>query len=266
MASRKEQKEAARQRRLAEEQARAERARRDRRLRLLGGTVVGAVLVVVIAVVISSSGSSSANVPKPSSPAARQAASTVNTLLAGIPQSGTTLGSPSAKVTVTEYGDLVCPVCKSFALGGESQLIKNEVRAGKVKIVYKALETASGEANGSMFVPSQMAARAAGNQKKAWNYIELFYHEQGDETQSYVTDNYLGGLAKQIPGLNFSQWDSDRRSSSLRSQVNADTAAAAAAGYQSTPTIIVSGPKAQATPIVAAATYGQLQAAIKQVS
>src|SRR5581483_4089172 len=117
---------------------------------------------------------------------------------------------PSAKVTVTEYGDLVCPVCKSFALGAENKLISQEVRSGKVKIVYKALETASGQANGAMFVPSQTAALAAGNQKKAWNYIELFYHEQGDETQSYVTDTYLGGLAKQITGLNFSQWSSDR--------------------------------------------------------
>ncbi len=90
---------------------------------------------------------------KPNSAAAKKAQSTVNTLLAGIPQQGDTLGSPSAKVTVTEYGDLVCPVCKEFALGAENQLIANEVRSGKVKIVYKALETASQDANNSMFVP-----------------------------------------------------------------------------------------------------------------
>ncbi|HTU97843.1 MAG TPA: hypothetical protein VMF14_18485, partial [Solirubrobacteraceae bacterium] len=45
-----------------------------------------------------------------------------------------------------------------FALGAENQLIANEVRQGKVKIVYKALETASQTANNSMFVPSQTAA------------------------------------------------------------------------------------------------------------
>ncbi|HEX3974873.1 MAG TPA: thioredoxin domain-containing protein [Solirubrobacteraceae bacterium] len=265
MASRKEQKEAARQKRLAEEQARAERARRDRRLRMLGGTVVGAIAVVVIAIAISSGGSS-AQVVKPNSPAAKKAQATVNTLLAGIPQQGATLGSPSAKVTVTEYGDLVCPVCKSFALGAENQLITNEVKSGKVKVVYKALETASGQANNSMFVPSQTAMLAAGNQKKAWNYIELFYHEQGDETSSYVTNDYLGGLAKQISGLNFSQWSSDRSASNLQSQVNADLTSAAAAGYDSTPTILVSGPKSQAQPIVGDTTYGALQTAISSVS
>ena len=265
MASRKEQKEAARQRRLAEEQARAESARRTRRMRMLGGTVVGAVVVVVAAIAISSGGST-AQAVKPNSPAAKKAASTVNTLLAGIPQQGNTLGSPSAKVTLTEYGDLVCPVCKSFALGAENQLIANEVRNGKVKIVYKPLETASQAANNAMFVPSQTAMLAAGQQKKGWNYLELFYHEQGDETQSYVTDNYLGGLAKQIPGLNFNQWSSDRQSSTLSAQVNTGRASAAASNFNSTPTLVVSGPKSQAQPIVGDTTYGSLQTAINSVS
>jgi protein-disulfide isomerase len=265
MASRKEQKEAARQRRLAEEQARAERARRDRRLRMLGGTVVGAIAIVVVLVAISSGGSS-AQVVKPNSPAAKKAQSTVNTLLAGIPQQGATLGSNSAKVTLTEYGDLVCPVCKSFALGAENQLIANDVRSGKVKIVYKALKTASQTANNSMFVPSQTAMLAAGNQKKGWDYIELFYHEQGDETQSYVTDNYLGGLAKQVQGLNFNQWSSDRQSSTLSAQVTSDVTSAAGAGYNSTPTLVVSGPKSQAPAIVGDTTYSALQTAIKSVS
>jgi protein-disulfide isomerase len=117
-----------------------------------------------------------------------------------------------------------------------------------------------------MFVPSQTAALAAGNQKKAWNYIELFYHEQGDETSSYVTDNYLGGLAAQIPGLNVNQWSSDRQSSALSAKVTADQQSAAAANYNSTPTLVVSGPKSQAQPIVGDTTYGALQSAIQSVS
>src|SRR6202030_566788 len=108
MASRKDQKEAARQRRLAEEQTRAEKARRDRRLRMLGGVVVGTIIVIAVVFAISSSGGTS-SAPKPNTAQAKNAAATVTNLLTGIPQSGNTLGSPSAKVTVTEYGDLVCP-------------------------------------------------------------------------------------------------------------------------------------------------------------
>jgi protein-disulfide isomerase len=266
MASRKEQKEAARQRRLAEERAQAERSRRDRRLRMVGGVLVGAVAVVVAAIVISSAHNSSSAAPKPTSATAKQAASTVNTLLAGIPQQGNTLGDPNAKVTVTEFGDLVCPICKDFALGAEKQLIANDVRNGKVKLVYKPLETASATANGTMFTPSQVAALAAGEQKLGWNYIQLFYHEQGDETTSYVTPAYLAGLAGQITGLNYSKWNSDRQSSTLTSQVTAGEQEAAAAGYNSTPTIVVKGPKSQAQPIVGNTDYGSLESAIKSVS
>src|SRR5438067_7721854 len=109
MASRTKQKEGARARRLAEEQARQLRARRERRLRMLGGLLGIAVAVVVVAVIVSSrSGGSSA--AKPGSAAAKQADGAVTGLLTGIPQAGTRLGSPSAKVTVTEFADLQCPI------------------------------------------------------------------------------------------------------------------------------------------------------------
>jgi protein-disulfide isomerase len=266
MASRKAQKEAARERRLAEERARAERERRTRRLRMVGGVVVVAIALVAVAIAISSSGTSSASVVKPNSPAAKKAQASVDSLLKGIPQQGNTLGSPSAKVTVTEFGDLECPVCKSFELGSENQLISNEVRSGKVKLIFRSLETASGTANGSMFVPQQASALAAGQQKLGWNYILLFYREQGDETTSYVNDNFLAGLAKQVSGLDYGQWSSDRQSSTLSEQVTADRQAAANAGYSSTPTLVVTGPKSQAQPIVGSADYASLQSAIKSVS
>jgi protein-disulfide isomerase len=264
MASRTKQKEEARARRLAEEQARQEKARRTRRLQMLGGIVGVAVVVVVVAIAIGASGGGSA--PKPNSPAARQAASTVNTLLAGIPQSESTIGNPNAKVTVTEYGDLQCPVCKDFALAGENQLISKDVRSGKVKLLYKSLETATGNApDPSIFPAQQAAALAAGQQGHAWDYIELFYHLQGAEGTGYVNTSFLQGLAKLIPGLNYAKWNSDRTSSTLTNQVTADGQAAQAAGYNSTPTIVVQGPKGQ-KPIVGNADYGQLQSAINSVS
>ncbi|HWE08655.1 MAG TPA: thioredoxin domain-containing protein [Solirubrobacteraceae bacterium] len=266
MASRKDQKEAARQRRLAEERTRTEKARRDRRLRMLGGVVVGTIIVIAVVFAISNGGGSN-SAPKPNTAQAKNAAATVTNLLTGIPQSGNTLGSPNAKVTITEYGDLVCPICKDFALGTESQLISNDVRSGKVKLVYKALETASATANNSMFVASQTAALAAGQQKRGWYYIELFYHEQGDETTSYVTNNYLDGLAEQVPGLNYPQWSSARQSSTLAGQVATDQQSASSAGYNSTPTVLIQGPKGQAQPIVGNPTsYSQLESAIKSVS
>jgi protein-disulfide isomerase len=268
MASRTKQKEAARARRLAEERAAAERAQRARRTRMLGGVLALAVVIVGVAIAISvSGGSGSSSATKPNTSAGHKAASTVNNLLAGIPQKGVTIGSPSAKVTVTEFGDLQCPICKEFAIGPESQLISKDVRAGKVKLVYRSLETATGSApDPNIFPVQQAAAYAAGAQGKAWNYILLFYHEQGDEGTGYVNPSYLNGLASQIPGLNYSKWLTDSKNPAYTAQVTADQQAAAGQGLTATPAITIQGPKGQAQPFQNLVDYPTLESAIKSVS
>jgi protein-disulfide isomerase len=263
MASRKEQKEQARNRRLAEERALRERAQRRLRVRMLGG--VGLIAAAFVAVAIAVSTGASGSSPKPQSAAAKRSAATVDALLKGIPQSGSTLGSPKAKVTLTEFGDLKCPICRQFALGAEEQLIARDVRAGRLKIDYRALCTATcaGPQPG-VFSTQQAAALAAGEQNRAWNYIELFYHLQGDETTSYVTPSFLENLAKLVPGLNYGKWMSDRGSSALAGRVSADRRAAQAAGFSGTPSVIVKGPKGVRT-IAYLGDYATYEAAIKAV-
>jgi protein-disulfide isomerase len=261
MASRTRQKEEARARRIAEEQARAEREHRQRRVRLIGGIVVAAIAVVAVAIAISSGGGSSG---LKTGTAATATSKTVQQLLNGIPQSGATLGNPNAPVTMEYYGDLECPICRDFTLnGGFGQLVANEVREGKVKVVYRALQSATRDP--SVFREQQVAALAAGKQNKFWHFAELFYREQGTEGSGYVTNSYLAQLASQVPGLNLSEWQSARSDSGLAGQVSSDGSTASAAGINSTPTLIFSGPKGK-TGITGVATYSQLQQAIQQVS
>jgi protein-disulfide isomerase len=262
MASRTKQKEEARARRVAEEQARAERARRDRRLRTIGGVIVLAVAILAVAIAVSSGGSTSGGLQKGKQQS--QTVASVTSLLSGIPQSGAQLGNPNAPVTMVYYGDLQCPICREFTVsGGLSPLIRNEVKQGKVKIVYKSFETATRDP--SVFKTQQVAALSAGMQKRFWDYAELFYHEQGAEGSGYVTDAYLQNLAKQVPGLNLTQWESNRNNSTLTNQVASDEQSGTTAGVQGTPTLVFTGPKGQ-TAIGTIATYSQLQQAVKKVS
>ncbi|MDQ6821922.1 MAG: DsbA family protein [Actinomycetota bacterium] len=267
MASRTRQKEEARQRRIAAEQVRVERSRRERRLRILGGTLLGAVAIVAVLIAVSTGGGGSKPAPKPNSAQGKTIASTVNSLLGGIPQAGNRIGSPTAPVTVTEFGDLECPICQTFALGAENSLIAHEVRTGKVKLVYRSLCTATCNGAGqTTFTTQQTAAVAAGKQNLEWYYILLFYHLQGQENTGYVTPTYLNGLARLVPGLNYSTWQSDSGSSSLASQVTQDQQFAASNGWTSTPTLYATGPKGQTQAVQASLTYSELQKAIQTVS
>ncbi len=266
MASRTKQKEEARARRLEEERIRALRARRDRRIRNVVGIVLVAVIVVVVAVVVSSGGAKKGGLQTGNEK--NSTVTAVNTLLAGIPQSGNRLGNPNAPVTMTYFGDYECPICQEFTLeGGFPQLVQNDVRQGKVKVVYKSFCTATCNGPGqSVFNTQQVAGLAAGEQNKFWQYTELFYHEQGQEDTGYVNENYLTGLADQVTGLNIPTWQSDRNNPNLAAQVSSDATTAQAFNVQGTPTLIFKGPKGQAAPSATVPTYAQLQATINQVS
>jgi protein-disulfide isomerase len=272
MASRAEQKAAARAARAAKQQELSAAAARRMRLMWLGGIVAAAVIALVVVIIASSGGGGGVKVTK----SAKQAAvASVNATLAGIPQSGNVLGNPKAKVTVTEWGDLVCPTCKAFALTSEPQLITADVKTGKAKLVYRAFDTASSYFNQGEYVNTQVAAKAAGLQGKEWQYVLLDYQLQPNsingvdaEDVAYVTPAYIQNLAATVPGLNLAKWQNNTTNQTLINEVNADETAGRAAGVTGTPGVVVSGPKgsvsAPATPAVP--PLDELQAMIAQVS
>jgi protein-disulfide isomerase len=231
--TRKERREQARAERKALEAAAAQSARRTRMLQL--GGVIGAVVVIIVVIVLATGGSKSAG---PVTGGEKNASVTaVTSLINGIPQSGNVLGNPKAPVTLQYFGDLECPICKEFTLGALPALIAKYVRTGKMKIEYHSLETATREPE--TFRTQQVAALAAGKQNLAWYYIELFYHEQGEEDSGYVTESYLQGLAQQVPGLNLPDWSAARNDSALAEQVRHDAQTGEQEGFTGTPSFLI---------------------------
>lgn len=234
--TRKQRRDQARAERKALEQAEAAGVQRRKRLIQLG-SVIGAVVVIVIVIVVATSGGSKGGIEKPKSGKTPTAVTEVTSLLAGVPQNGNTLGNPSAPVTMQYFGDLECPICREFTTGALKPLIEKYVRTGKMKIEYRNLETATREPE--TFRTQQIAALAAGKQRKAWDYIELFYHEQGQEGSGYVTEKYLQELAQQVSGLNLATWTSDRNNPQFANTVTSDAQAANGAGFTGTPSFLI---------------------------
>ncbi len=250
--TRKQRRDQAREQRKATERAQAAAATRRRRIIQLGG--VAAVVVVAIVVIVVATGGKGAGketaVPK-TSQARSEVVTTVTSLLNGIPQSGTLLGSPSAPVKMRYFGDLECPICAEFTLDALPSIIANDVRTGKLKIEYESFSTATGNAERlhaepeGMFTTQQVAAYAAGRQNRAWYYIELFYHEQGKEDSGYVTESFLQSLASQVPGLNLQQWSAARNDKALETRVIEGNKEAINLGFEGTPSFTIgksSGP------------------------
>ena len=154
--------------------------------------------------------------------------------LAGIPQQGTVLGAPEAKVTLIEYADLQCPACRSYALNVFPAIVDANVRNGLVKTEFRGFPFI-----GSDSLKAQRFVLAAGLQNKLWQFQEALYRNQGQENEGWVTDELLRELAGEIPGLDVEKLFADAESDAIASEAEAGFTEAQAAGIPGTPTFFV---------------------------
>ena len=234
--TRKQRREQARAHRKAMEEAEAASAVRRTRMTQLG-TAVAVVVAAIVVVLIATGGGGGTKKIAPKSKQANETVAAIEKLIGGIPQSANALGNPTAPVTLQYFGDLECPICREFTLGALPSIIQKWVRTGKLRIEYRSLQTATREPE--VFKTQQVAALAAGKQNKSWYFIETFYHEQGEEDSGYVTEDYIQGIASQVPGLDLAKWTSDRANPVLASQVTTDAQAANNAGFTGTPSFLI---------------------------
>lgn len=217
-----------RKERLNAETAAAQQERRRRLTKLLGAAIGAAALIVVVAIVVSQSGGSDSTDSK----------TAPKGLLTGIPQHGTVLGDPAARVTVIEYGDLQCPFCQQYSTTVVPDVINGPIRSGDAKIEFKNWVII-----GPQSVPAAAASLAAAEQNRYWQFIEDFYANQGEENSGYVTDAFLLKIAQDAGVPDIAKWQKDRKNPKFevtRKSVNAE---AEKLGFSGTPSFAVVGPK-----------------------
>jgi protein-disulfide isomerase len=229
---------------------------RKRRVQYLTLAAFAAVAVIVALVVISQSGGGSNT---PSNNGSVKGVAEVNSELQGLSQSGQTLGDSNAPVTVTEFGDPQCPVCKAFSEQIAPQLISSEVKTGKVKYTYEPYLIIGPDSR-----PAMKATLAAGEQGKFWNYLQLFYLNQGQENSGYVTDSFLTSIAKAAGVPDINKWNQSRTGSQWDAIIAKGTTDAEGFGFNGTPSLVAQGPKG--TQAINGFSFSEIQAAIQQVS
>jgi protein-disulfide isomerase len=226
----KNSREARREERLQAESQSEQGERRKRLLQIGSAAAFLVVAVVLVLIVISANKTSGGDTNI-------EDVGLVAKQLKGIPQNGLVLGEPSAKVTLYEFGDLKCPVCKGFSEEIVPNVIDSKVRDGEAKIEFKNFTIIDEEST-----PAGAAAIAAGAQGRGWSFIELFYRNQGPETSSYVTDEFLTEIAKGASVPDIAQWNKDRKSPKTVAEVEGTTQEAEKLGFTGTPSFAVEGP------------------------
>jgi protein-disulfide isomerase len=237
VSSRRQQREAARVARLEREAQAVAHAARRRRLTLLGVAAGVAAAATVVAVVVSSGGAQD----KPmqlATGAVPAGVAEVAARFAGIPQHNLTLGSPSARVTMEEYADLKCPICREYTVGPFPTLVARYLRTSKLKTVFQP-QTFVGQPPGNSALAARFAL-AAGLQNKLWQFVDLFYINQKDETTPYVTDAFVKQIGSGVQGLDVDKALREANTSPVvERELREAGAAFRAHGFSGTPSFVL---------------------------
>jgi protein-disulfide isomerase len=249
----KGEREKRREERLRQDDEAAGRERRQRLIKLGSAVAFLVIVAVAVAIVISQSQSSGGDAGNISD------TGLVNDQLQGVPQKGMILGDPGAKQTLVEFGDLQCPVCKQYSEQVIPEIISGPVSRGEARLEFRNFVILGPQSN-----LAGAAAIAAGRQAKGWNFVELFYRNQGVENSGYVTDGFLTAIAKGAGVPDISQWNADRKSKGVRQEVAKTTNQASNIGFTGTPSFAIEGASGGLNPIGTPDSASALESALSQ--
>lgn len=148
------------------------------------------------------------------------------------------LGDAKAPVTVAAFGDYQCPFCGRFFQEAESEIRKNYVTTGKVKLVYRDFAFLGPES-----LTAALATQCAGEQGKYWAFHDRLYEIEladGAEHNGNLSASLMKSLAGQF-GLNQSQFNSCLDSEKYLSEIEKDYEDGVKFGVAGTPAAFVNG-------------------------
>lgn len=158
------------------------------------------------------------------------------------------LGSPSAKVTIIEYGDFGCTTCRAWEQAGVLKQIV-ATYGDQVHFIWKDFPIITAQSP-----QAAEAGQCAFDQNKFWQYHDLLYAKAPDLS---ISD--LKSYAAQL-GLNATQFNQCLDSEQDQAKVNQSLAEARGYGFIGTPAFIVNGKK-----VIGPASFSQFKSMIDPI-
>jgi len=188
-----------------------------------GGAAVVIVALVAASLLLRGGDDADSTTPTTTTP------TSPSTLLDGIPQDRAVLGAEDATVTLIQFEDLQCPICKRYQEEGFPGIVEEYVRPGKVKIRFVGLAFIGPDTEKAL-----LYTIAAGEQGKLWQFADALYANQGEENSGWVTDELLQQVAGDFD-LDWEKLKSDADGAVTLQQANSMATEAEQRGVPGTP-------------------------------
>jgi protein-disulfide isomerase len=186
-------------------------------------------------------------------------------IFGGIPQEGDRLGSSDAPVTIQVFNDMQCSECREDFLSTMPALAEDFARPGDVKLLYRHYSNSESPEEFSFY-----GAEAAADQGYGWQYIYLFFRNQGEAAHFGVDQNFLESIAGGVEELNGPEWEADLEENSgpggpIAKRLEGYEELGSDLGIRVRQAAIVSGPNGTKT-LQDGPKLGQIEQAIEEVS
>lgn len=143
-------------------------------------------------------------------------------------------GKESAPITIIDFSDLQCPMCKRHVDNTEPQINSTYVQTGKVAYVFKHLPN-----RGFDSMPAALAAQCTNDQGKFWAFHGILYKNQGPIDSGWANSENLKKFALQVPGMDINQFNSCFEGKKYQGLVKSDVSLANSLGFTETPSFII---------------------------
>lgn len=145
------------------------------------------------------------------------------------------VSTPSAKVTIVEFGDYQCPACGAAEPAVEQ--ILNQYK-GKINFVFRNFAFIGQESTWAA-----EASECAGEQGAFWKYHNYLYSHQNGENKGAFSKDNLKGFATTLALPNTPQFDLCLDTDKYASKIQDDYNDGQTLGVNSTPTFFINGEK-----------------------
>ena len=143
------------------------------------------------------------------------------------------LGSPSAPITIVEFGDYQCEACYHWYHNTRADIIDNYVETGKANLVFMDLPFLGRDS-----ITAAQATYCADDQGKYWEYHETLYNFQEAVDDGWASKDRLVSFAFDLD-MNMDEFNDCMDAKKYAKRVKANYDESQRLGIEATPTFII---------------------------
>lgn len=180
----------------------------------------------------------------------------VQELIGGIRQLGDRLGDSEAPITIELFNDVQCTRCADYQLEVVDPLIRDYVRTGEAQMLFRHFPLGA-----KPVTLGGIAAAAAGQQDRQWQYAELFVRNLDQAPEQGVNQDFLNAVAAFVPKLEVVAWEEAINGEEAEATARAGNDLATELTIPADPAVVVTGPGGSEE-LDSAPTLEEIEAAI----